>query len=299
MKKVAVLLSAYNGYEFIEEQIKSIYEQTYVNMSLYIRDDGSDTSFKEMLKELQQYYGFNYYDGDNIGFCQSFLQLLQNVDDADYYAFADQDDIWYSDKIAKAVKWLDLQEKEKKGIPLLYHGAYDIINSNNEKIGTFYYPDEGYDFARSITENHYSGFAMVFNRAMRECILKGKDSYLDYHDWWATMIGRSFGKAYSDSNSCAAHRAHEKNATKITFGNKIKWLRRILTEKSDISMRTQLFAKEFYDRLSNKDRVIIDMFVCEKYYIKNALKKCCYPRRWRPNWSSEIVMRFLMLIGRI
>ena len=40
-KKVNVLLSAYNGEKYIREQIESILEQSYKNIEIYVRDDGS------------------------------------------------------------------------------------------------------------------------------------------------------------------------------------------------------------------------------------------------------------------
>ena len=40
--KVAVILSAYNGEKYIEEQIDSIMEQSFTNFDLFIHDDGSN-----------------------------------------------------------------------------------------------------------------------------------------------------------------------------------------------------------------------------------------------------------------
>ena len=39
MKNVTVLLSSYNGEKYISDQIKSIYAQKEVNVSLIVRDD--------------------------------------------------------------------------------------------------------------------------------------------------------------------------------------------------------------------------------------------------------------------
>lgn len=40
-KKVAILMSTYNGERYLAEQIQSIIDQSYPNWTLYIRDDGS------------------------------------------------------------------------------------------------------------------------------------------------------------------------------------------------------------------------------------------------------------------
>ena len=39
-KKVAILLSTYNGEKYLREQIDSILAQTYDNFELIVRDDG-------------------------------------------------------------------------------------------------------------------------------------------------------------------------------------------------------------------------------------------------------------------
>ena len=39
--KVNILLSTYNGEQYLKEQVKSIQDQTYQDWQLLIRDDGS------------------------------------------------------------------------------------------------------------------------------------------------------------------------------------------------------------------------------------------------------------------
>ena len=140
MKKVAVLLSTYNGDDYIEEQLDSIYNQQYQDFQLYVRDDGSKKEFIEKLNQLQQEYKFELITGENLGFVKSFMYLLDYVKDAELYAFADQDDIWLEDKLQNAVLWFEQQDAGNK-IPCLYHGAYDIIDDDRNVIGHFYIPN--------------------------------------------------------------------------------------------------------------------------------------------------------------
>ena len=296
MKKVAVLLSSYNGDAYIEKQIESIMNQSYANVELYIRDDGSDEQFVNQLKQLNEKYNFKLFLGENIGFLKSFFWLLNHVSDADYYAFSDQDDVWFPDKIADALSWL---EQNEQGLPLLYHGAYEIQDSNGKKLDCFIYPDKGYDFRRSITENHYSGFAMVINRVMRMKILEADAGQLVYHDWWAANIALGLGKAHFSSKVCAVHRAHGNNVTKITLARRISWFFDSMRQESEIHRRMREFKKLFYAQLSSENQRIVNWFADEHYHLLHAIKKCFYPKRWRPVLSSEISMRILMLLGKI
>lgn len=302
MNKVAILLSAYNGDDYIEEQIKSIYSQTYKDFILYVRDDGSAVAFQNQLKTLQKQYGFELILGENIGFVKSFMELLSNVADAELYAFSDQDDIWLEEKLQTAVAWFEQQKKERANeeqIPMLYHSAYDVVQSDEKVIDNFYFPDRGYDFRRSITENHYSGFSMVINRTLRDYMLRGNSDKIGYHDWWAAMIVQAFGIAHSDDKVLALHRAHGENVTTFNWKTRVEWLKKTLTEESEIRIRCKEFRRCFYSRLSLEHQKALDLFSEEGYDLFYAFRKCFFCRRWRPIWSSEIIVRFLMLIGKI
>lgn len=89
-KKVIVLMSTYNGERHLVEQIESILNQEGVDVRLMIRDDGSNDKTVEIARK----YTDDVVVGDNIGFRYSFLELIKNAPEAEYYALADQDDIW-------------------------------------------------------------------------------------------------------------------------------------------------------------------------------------------------------------
>ena len=92
-KKVAVLLSTYNGEKYLREQLDSIENQTYKNIQIVIRDDGSHDNTVEIINEYSKKYGnVKFIHGKNKGFIKSFFKLLE-YSDADYFAYADQDDI--------------------------------------------------------------------------------------------------------------------------------------------------------------------------------------------------------------
>ena len=92
-------MSTYNGEEFVAEQMDSILNQTYKNIEIIVRDDGSKDSTTKIIKEYQKKYkNIKLYEGENLGFIKSFFELLKLVE-ADYYAYADQDDIWIENKI--------------------------------------------------------------------------------------------------------------------------------------------------------------------------------------------------------
>ena len=71
---VAVLMSTYNGEKYLKEQIDSILAQRDVDVTLYIRDDGSADNTENIIREYMQMNNniVFYKDGKNLRPCASF-----------------------------------------------------------------------------------------------------------------------------------------------------------------------------------------------------------------------------------
>lgn len=74
--KVEVMMSSYNGAEFLCEQVKSILLQENVNVHLTIRDDGSTDQTREILKEFEKDSRISVVTGQNIGWKKVFYIYL-------------------------------------------------------------------------------------------------------------------------------------------------------------------------------------------------------------------------------
>ena len=99
MKRVAVLLAAYNGSNWLEEQLNSLLKQIDINVDIYISVDLSvDYSHiicKEFESKFDNVHLLSY--GERFGSAaKNFFRLIKDVDFSvfDYIALADQDDIW-------------------------------------------------------------------------------------------------------------------------------------------------------------------------------------------------------------
>lgn len=106
---VLVLLATYNGRSFLDAQLASLLWQVGVRVRVLARDDGSTDGTLELLEQWRQRFP------DRIAVLPSavrtgtaaggFLQLLDgaSLDEAEFVALADQDDVWLPDKLARAV----------------------------------------------------------------------------------------------------------------------------------------------------------------------------------------------------
>lgn len=124
--KIAILMSTYNGHNFLDKQLKSIAEQTLINeIKLYIRDDGSTDDTFEIIDRWKDRIDIVLIKGENVGPSKSFWSLFMDKEiNADYYAFCDQDDIWDVDKVKKGVEKLS----EYFNKPVLWCSNCRLIN---------------------------------------------------------------------------------------------------------------------------------------------------------------------------
>src|SRR5512144_1359787 len=100
---VQVLLSTYNGAAYLKPQMESLLSQD-ARVKILVRDDGSSDGTVPLLREYQATHpDIEVVCGTNVGFAQSFLQLLTlSSPTADYIAFCDQDDVWQPGKVSRA-----------------------------------------------------------------------------------------------------------------------------------------------------------------------------------------------------
>ena len=163
---VAVIMSTYNGEKYLAEQIDSILAQKDVHVELFIRDDGS----KDSTREIISYYVNNFDNvyaefGSNMGFARSFIHALSTAPDFDYYAFSDQDDVWLDEKLITAVKAIQQEEsRNAQNIPIAWHHNLYVADSalnviRKTKLDTRVHSLESLILRRSIP-----GCSMVMNK---------------------------------------------------------------------------------------------------------------------------------------
>ena len=131
--KVLVLMSTYNGERYLKEQILSIINQNFDNISILVRDDGSTDSTIKILESFKKEYGnIDYYKGDmNVGPAQSFLQLINKAPlEYDYYFLSDQDDFWMPDKVHNAIDCM-----QGCCSAAMYYSATELVDQNLQHIG--------------------------------------------------------------------------------------------------------------------------------------------------------------------
>lgn len=289
-------MSTYNGKKYVREQIDSILNQTYQDLKLYIRDDGSTDDTIQIIQEYDSNPKVIIIKGENIGYGPSFMQLLSIANEGDFWAFSDQDDVWENDKLERAVT--KLSEMGEKTPNMYFHGfsqTDELLNTIDEYKEVF----NNYSFQKAITECIHLGFATVFNRKLRDKVLQGNVTNIVSHDWWVEMVVMAFGHVYYDSYIGAKHRRLEDSVSSNKLKKRIEWFCSALKNESEIHKLTKSFWNVYGNELGETDKNTLNLFVYDRYNLIKALKKACYPQRWRSSCLSEISLRLLMLLGKL
>jgi glycosyltransferase involved in cell wall biosynthesis len=296
---VKVLLSAYNGEKYIGQQIDSLLAQTYPNIEIYVRDDGSKDGTLAVLKPYVE-KGQIYLDaGKNLGFVKSFFTLIENAGDADYYAFCDQDDVWLEQKIQMAV---DMLEKEDARKPLLYFSNYDLYDQDLN----FMCHREGNKpkicFRNSLVDCVSLGFNSVFNRKAHDLTVEHIPQKSIGHDSWMYMLCAGLGKVIYDPRPTVKYRRHNANVSDAgdSFLKFQIWrFKRFFLNGYFGKVREQLreFETLHGDQLSLEDRKVLALFTKAGFHPVNTLKKVFYPKYFRQKAIDEVMIRCIMLLG--
>lgn len=299
MNKVAVLLSTYNGAKFLDVQMASLLAQEGVEISIYVRDDGSLDNTPQMLEN----YSINYSNikiifGENLGVIGSFFTLLEQVDTGfDYYAFADQDDYWLPQKILRATTLLNEKNKNQ---PLLYCSALEYVDVNLQHLGQSnlnFIPS----FGNALVENIVTGCTAVLNNALRELAIAYRPSKAVMHDWWLYLLANAFGRVIYEPHAYIKYRQHEANVIGATPSFKYLLQRRfkIVLQRQQISSIVQ--AEEFYEHyqseLSQEKRLLLMHFVKRKIDKHSRLYLIYSPEIKRQKIIDTIGMKLLIAIG--
>lgn len=231
-KKITVLMSTYNGERYLRQQIDSILQQSDVDVSLLVRDDGSTDHTLQILMDHQRKGQLQYYTGSNLGTAYSFLQLLRDSPDSKYYAFSDQDDVWNKEKLSRALNLIEQKINNNDKTPLLYAGNFKITDRNLKVIAK---SDDHYTtqtFANSIVYSCCTGCTMVMNKYLRDVICsKPLPEHILMHDDWIHKVCLAVGgKVVFDSQPMLFYRQHGDNVDGGIHTLKDK-IYKVLTEK--------------------------------------------------------------------
>jgi rhamnosyltransferase len=227
--RFAVCLAAYNGMAYIAEQIESILSQSNIDLQVFVSVDQSTDGTENFLTQWAQSESrltllpFGQRFG---GAGPNFYRLLRDVDLSgfDYFSFADQDDLWHSEKLWRAHSLMKAQNAvgySSNFTAFWPTGEETLVNKAS--------PQRSWDFlfesaGPGCTYVLHSSLARSLQMLVREADLRLQR--VDYHDWLAYAFARSHHFPWViDSWSSMKYRQHPHNQIGVNAGWRSFWLR--------------------------------------------------------------------------
>ena len=220
--RIAVLMTAYNGMEWIDEQVQSVLDQSQVAVHLFISVDISTDETYEWCRTLEEGnsqvtvlpYGEKYG-----GAAPNFFRMLRDVDfsEMDYVCFSDQDDVWVKDKLSRAVDKIHsnkVQAYSSNVLAFWSSGKQQLIEkSQMQRKWDYLFEAAGpgctYVFTKDLALS-LQLFCKAHKEELRDVIL---------HDWFSYAYARANGyKWYIDDYVGLYYRQHIGNQVGANYG---------------------------------------------------------------------------------
>ncbi|MES2582831.1 MAG: glycosyltransferase [Pseudomonadota bacterium] len=219
---IAVCLAAFNGLRYVQPQVDSIFEQTDVDVTLYVSVDRSTDGTEEWFRSLQSRNARVVLlpCGESFGgAARNFFRLLREVDFSqfEYVAFADQDDVWLPGKLKRAAGRLS-----NLGVDGYSSDIVAFWESGRSRYIKKSYPQRRWDY---LFESAGPGCTFVFTRQLatdmqkflRQKLQETQDVGL--HDWFTYAFARSRGYAWViDDYASLMYRQHGQNQVGVNAG---------------------------------------------------------------------------------
>lgn len=301
--KVTVLLSTYNGSKYLQQQLDSLYGQTYLNIRILVRDDGSSDTTRAILESERAKGRIELLEGHgNLGPAPSFFELLKSAasTETEYVAFCDQDDVWLPGKIALAVAKLTGTADDR---PAMYCSRVELVDENLQHIGYTALPGK-IGFGNALVDSIATGCTMVLNREAVRLIANNLPKKVVIHDWWCYLVVSCFGEVIFDAETTLKYRQHGSNAIGVAangFTRLARKYRRFFgggEGRQWMSAQALSLLDVFNDRIPQSNRQVLNHFVGSKSFLFRRIQLALSSDIWRQTRQDNLMLRLLILMNR-
>lgn len=310
---ITVLLAAWNGSAYIEEQLDSILGQRGTAkekeisqmIHVLVSDDGSTDGTKEILERYQKQYP------EQVILCHrpeqrrekdladgipaaagNFFWLLERGN-GDYYMLSDQDDVWKRTKVEQLLaRMKELESIYGADRPILVHSDMEVVDVNLKMIHPSFFRYQKCDptrvrFSELLAENSVTGGAMMMNQALVD-LLRERPAACLMHDWWIALAAACFGTISCVEEPLYLYRQHGSNtlgakATGSAADIKERLNRTQQVEENYRKMAAQAhaFGKMYGDKMSEEQKATLRAYLALRYQspvgrLRNIVKNHFY-----------------------
>lgn len=299
---ILVVMSTYNGEKYIEEQIDSILHQKNCDVHILIRDDGSSDNTRNIINHYaDEIENISILEAnENLGPAKSFIELLRNAPDYEYYAFSDQDDIWDADKLAAGVTAL-MQSPDV----LLYCANARLVDSYGRDLHVLANKQKTVhtNFETVMCVSQFMGCTMVFKHELVQ-IIKQKllPETLIMHDHYLSCVCQLMGGEMI--YDCIPHMGYRQHCTNVVgihsnFAGKLQERMRIAFSPACIMLHEQgtVLMEQYGNEVSMYKKQFLKRIVdTDKNALARLMLACTRKVRYK-SFNQSLTNRLAILLG--
>jgi glycosyltransferase involved in cell wall biosynthesis len=292
MRSFSVAMCTYNGELFLQSQLKSIAEQTYLLDELVICDDGSTDSTLQILHDFKDIAPFKiriYKNKERLGPTKNFEKAIK-LCTSDIIILSDQDDFWVPNKIENIERIFRYHPKAAYCFSnailtneVLSPLGYTVWDSVLFTLPQREYFKQGHQIEILLKHNVVTGATMAFKSSFRNCILPIPEQWM--HDAWiALMLSGMNQWGVFIEEPLIYYRQH---SNQVVGGRKIGFRKKIqmaLNKKEEVIKAEYIFKfiqvidrLDSLNKLTKNNKRLIELKIQhlkarESIYIKPSLK---------------------------
>ncbi len=280
MGRINIIMTSFNGAEYIQEQIESILASRYTDWVLDVFDDGSSDATLKILQNYTDRYPEKisfYKNKTKLGCSANYLTGLKNrynesalAESSQYFMFCDQDDVWMPDKLELTLDLIKrVEHRYGNSSPALVFTDAVVAD---EKLGLIHpsfmkqsrlNPKET-DLSHLLMENKCIGCTVMMNRALVAKLTKLPKS-IKQHDWWMALLAAGFGHIAFLNRGTLYYRQHGNNEVGakgfLSYCiNRVTSLKKQRTSLLILQKQAEEFYSLYGDQLSADKQQIVSAF---------------------------------------
>lgn len=212
---ITILMGVYNGAGMLAAQLQSFADQSDRDWRLVASDDGSTDGSDALIAEFAGGIAqpVEQIRGPGRGFSANYMAMIAGLEPGcGPVAFADQDDIWLPDKLARARTALAGCDPAR---PALYCARRWLWQEEGDRRVATPPSTRAPSFRNALIENIAPGNTVVLNAAAARLarMAAPRTGAVFAHDWWLyLLISGAGGQVVADDGPpCLLYRQHEGN----------------------------------------------------------------------------------------
>ncbi len=232
-ESIGVCIATYNGSAFIEDQLKSIINQTMGVDEIIISDGGSIDNTVEKCKKTLKGSSIKYQiftTKNRLSVTENFEKAIRHAN-SEYIFISDQDDVWINNKVFDVIR---VMKDRKAGC--LFSNAL-LVDKNLNSLNQTLWDSVNYNHSRDevtsinagdvafinelLKHNVETGMCMCIHRELLNYALPFPKNVL--HDNWIALIAALSTNTVAYNKELVLYRQHENNVVAGTKNAFTRW----------------------------------------------------------------------------